>query len=76
MEAQLSSVKTKHGSYAEIMIYSSNGYAVGRLILDPYSGLLYSTKAEEYAAVQALRAEGLSVSEAIERLLKNQAERK
>eukprot|EP01037_Dinobryon_pediforme_P013635 gene13635-13750_t len=60
MEAQLSSVKTRHGSYAEIMIYSSNGYAVGRLILDPYSGLLYSTKAEEYAAVQALRAQGLS----------------
>ncbi len=76
MEAQLSSVKTKHGSYAEIMIYSSNGYAVGRLILDPYSGLLYSTKAEEYAAVQALRAQGLSVSEAIERLLTNQEERK
>jgi conjugal transfer ATP-binding protein TraC len=75
MEAQLSSVKTKHGSYAEIMIYSSNGYAVGRLILDPYSGLLYSTKAEEYAAVQALRAQGLSVSDAIERLLKNQEER-
>jgi len=75
MEAQLSSVKTKHGSYAEIMIYSSNGYAVGRLILDPYSGLLYSTKAEEYAAVQALRAQGLSVSDAIERLLKNQKEK-
>ena len=76
MEAQLNSVKTKHGSYAEIMIYSSNGYAVGRLILDPYSGLLYSTKAEEYAAVQALRAQGLSVSDAIERLLKNPEERK
>ncbi len=76
MEAQLNSVRTKHGSYAEIMIYSSNGYAVGRLILDPYSGLLYSTKAEEYAAVQALRAQGLSVSDAIERLLKNPEERK
>ncbi len=75
MEAQLNSVKTKHGSYAEVMIYSSNGYAVGRLILDPYSGLLYSTKAEEYAAVQTLRAQGLSVSEAIEQLLKNQEER-
>jgi conjugal transfer ATP-binding protein TraC len=72
MEAQLSSVKTKHGSYAEVMIYSSNGYAVGRLILDPYSGLLYSTKAEEYAAVQALRAQGLSISDAIERLLKKE----
>lgn len=69
MEAQLGSVKTKHGSYAEVMIYSSNGYAIGRLLLDPYSQLLYSTKAEDYSAVQALRAQGLNISESIDRLL-------
>lgn len=69
MEAQLKSVKTKQGQYAEVMIYGSQGYAIGRLLLDPYSGLLYSTKAKDYAAVQALRESGLSLQEALEQIL-------
>lgn len=67
-EALLKSVKTKQGEYAEVMITGSNGYAVGRLILDPFSGLLYSTKAEDYAAIQHLRSGGVSLSDAIDRL--------
>ncbi len=69
MESQLKSVKTKQGQYAEVMIYSSNGYAIGRLLLDPYSQLLYSTKANDYAAIQHLRNQGLSLHESLERLL-------
>ena len=67
-EALLKSVKTKQGEYAEVMITGSNGYAVGRLILDPFSNLLYSTKAEDYAAIQHLRLRGFSLSDAIDRL--------
>ncbi len=33
MESQLKSVKTKQGQYAEVMIYGSSGYAIGRLLL-------------------------------------------
>jgi conjugal transfer ATP-binding protein TraC len=69
MESQLKSVRTKHGEYSEVMIYGSSGYAIGRLLLDPYSLLLYSSKAEDYAAVQALRAQGLSLAGALEQLL-------
>ena len=69
MESLLKSVKTKHGQYAEVMIYSSNGYAIGRLLLDAYSQLLYSTKAQDYAAIQSLRAQGFSLSQALEKLL-------
>jgi len=69
MESQLKSVRTKHGEYSEVMIYGSQGYAIGRLLLDPYSQLLYSSKAEDYSAIQALRAQGLSLAEAIEKLL-------
>jgi conjugal transfer ATP-binding protein TraC len=69
MESQLKSVRTKHGEYSEVMIYGSQGYAIGRLLLDPYSQLLYSSKAEDYSAIQALRAQGLSLPEAIEKLL-------
>lgn len=69
-EALLKSVKTKQGEYAEVMITGSNGYAVGRLILDPFSNLLYSTKAEDYAAIQHLRHCGYTLSDAIDRLNK------
>lgn len=74
MESQLKSVKTKQGEYAEVMIYGTQGYAIGRLLLDPYSALLYSTKAQDYAAVKQLIDQGLSVSEALEQLLTQKKE--
>lgn len=67
-EALLKSVKTKQGQYAEVMITGSSGYAVGRLILDPFSNLLYSTKAEDYAAISHLIDRGYSLSDAIDSL--------
>ncbi|OJW55213.1 MAG: type-IV secretion system protein TraC [Alphaproteobacteria bacterium 41-28] len=68
MEAMLTSVKTKQGQYAEVMIYGPHGYAIGRLLLDPFSLILYSTKAEEFAAVQALTNRGMELAEAIEQV--------
>ena len=68
-ERMITSVKTIHGKYAEVLINGADGYAIGKLLLDPFSGLLFSTKAEDYAAVQELRSQGFGVSEAIECLL-------
>lgn len=68
MEELLSSIKTKQGQYAEVMIYGPHGYAIGRLFLDPYSLILYSTKPEEFAAVQALVNEGAKLADAIEKV--------
>jgi conjugal transfer ATP-binding protein TraC len=73
-EAQLKSLRTKQGQYAEVMITGSSGYAIGRLLLDPYSSMLYSTKAEDYAAVQSLKAKGLSIKQAIEKVLLDRKE--
>jgi len=70
MEAQLKSIKTKHGEYSEVMIYGSQGYSIGRLLLDPYSQLLYSSKADDYSAIQALKEQGLSLPDALATLLK------
>lgn len=70
MESMLTSIKTKQGQYAEVMIYGPHGYAIGRLLLDPFSLILYSTKAEEFAAVQELTQKGMSLSEAIEQVSK------
>lgn len=67
LEEALKSVHTKQGHYAEIMfIMPNSGYVLGRLILDPFSQLLYSTKAEEYAAVKSLESKGYTIAEAIE----------
>ena len=68
-EAQVKSLKTKQGQYAEVMISGTTGYAIGRLLLDPFSSLLYSTKAEDYAAVQHLKQQGFSLQQSLETLL-------
>lgn len=68
MERTLRSLRTEQGQYAEIMIKGPKGFAVGRLILDEFSKILYSTKAEEFAAVQDLVAQGLSLKEAIQKI--------
>ena len=70
METMLSSIKTEQGQYAEVMIYGPHGYAVGRLILDPFSMVLYSTKAEEYAHVKHLQAQGMTLEAAIQEVAK------
>lgn len=68
MERTLRSLRTEQGQYAEIMIKGPKGFAVGRLILDEFSKILYSTKADEFAAVQDLVTQGLSLKEAIQRI--------
>lgn len=65
MERTLRSLHTEQGQYAEIMIKGPKGFAVGRLLLDPFSQILYSTKAEEFSAVQQLVGQGVALKEAI-----------
>ncbi len=58
------------GAYSEFMIrHKNNVWQIGRLLLDPFSAKLYSTKAEDVAAVKKMKSEGLKTEEAIERLL-------
>lgn len=70
MERTLRSLRTEQGKYAEIMIKGPKGFAVGRLFLDEFSKVLYSTKADEFTAVQELVAQGLSLKEAIQNMIK------
>jgi len=71
MERTLRSLRTEQGKYAEIMIKGpKNGFAVGRLILDPFSKVLYSTKADEFAAVETFLSQGLELKEAIKKIAK------
>jgi conjugal transfer ATP-binding protein TraC len=66
----LSSVTTKQGEYSEVMVIHERGSAIVRLLLDPFSRVLYSTKAEEYAQVRNYEAQGLSLRDAIARVAK------
>jgi len=70
MESLLRSVKTQQGEYAEIMITGPHGYAIGRLILDNFSKVLYSTKPDEFAAVQKLIEKGEPMDRAVELVAK------
>ena len=57
-------------SYSEFMIrHKNNSWAIGRLLLDPFSAKAYSTKAEDMSAIKEMRASGISVTEAIETLM-------
>ncbi|WP_303785336.1 type IV secretion system protein TraC [Azovibrio restrictus] len=71
MKRQLSSVATEHGHYSEIFVHGPMGSGVGRLILDPFSMLLYSTRAEDFQAIKTLTDRGMSVVEAIEVILEH-----
>lgn len=70
MKRMLNSVRTEEGLFSEIFISSPGaGYGIGRLILDPYTLLLYSSKSEDYEAIEGKRAMGMTVAEAIEAVL-------
>ena len=65
-EQALKSLKMLSGKYSEVLIEGPYGWAVGRLILDPFSVALYSSKAEDFERIQSLQEQGLSIEDAIE----------
>jgi conjugal transfer ATP-binding protein TraC len=69
-EQLLTSVRSTPPHYSEIALFgpSVNG-VIGRLSLDPFSRLLYSTNPEEYQMLESYMAEGMSVDRAIERAI-------
>jgi conjugal transfer ATP-binding protein TraC len=63
----LKSLMTLKGQYSEVLIQQPSGYAIGRLLLDRYSLALYSSKGDEYAAVESLvKNNGYKLEDALE----------
>jgi len=62
-------VHTLAGAYSEIFCLTTLGGGIGRLVVDPFRRLLYSTAPQDVAALDRLRAQGFSVAEAINRLI-------
>ncbi len=70
LKRMLLSLRTEKGQFSEVFIHSPMGSGVGRLLLDPFSLLLYSSTDEDYAAVQNRRERGMTLVEAIEDILR------
>jgi len=65
----LKSVRTVPGVYSEIFFMSPYGSGIGRLVVDEFHKLLYSTKAEDVHDIDRYRKRGMSVEEAIKQVL-------
>ena len=68
MERALKSLTTADGRYAELVLHGPDGWRVARLVLDPWSVALFSSRGPAFAAVETLKAEGLTTVEAIDRI--------
>ena len=66
----LGSLRTEPGVFAECYISSPIGEGVARILLDPFSHLLFSNKLEDNKPLDELRAAGYSIDEAILELLR------
>ena len=64
-ERLLKSLK-KTDDYSECVIKDPSGMSVHRIVFDPYSRILYSSKGDEFEAVNTLVAQGHSLRDAIE----------
>jgi conjugal transfer ATP-binding protein TraC len=70
----LKTVHTVPGVYSEVFVIGDRGAGIGRLVVEPFKRLLYSTEPTEVAAIKALRARGRSTAEAIRELLARPAD--
>lgn len=70
LKRQLSSITTDHGNYSEIFVHSPMGSGIGRLILDPFSMMLFSTRAEDFELIKNMREKnGMTTEQTIEQIL-------
>jgi conjugal transfer ATP-binding protein TraC len=67
------SLTTVAGQYSEVLVSGPQGWGVGRLIVDPFTLLQFSTKAEDYEAVKFYTDQGWSTTEAIEAVLQERS---
>ncbi|MBS4050663.1 MAG: type IV secretion system protein TraC [Methylomonas sp.] len=65
----LKTVHTLPGAYSEIFFITEMGSGIGRLIVDPFKRILFSTKPEDVQALKQLRQQGLSLGDAIQKLI-------
>ena len=68
MEQALKSLTTAEGRWAELVLHGPDGWRVARLVLDPWSVALFSSRGPAFAQVERWKAQGLSTVAAIDRI--------
>jgi len=71
----LKTVHTVPGVYSELFILTEMGAGIGRLIVDPFKRLLFSTKPDDVHQIRQLRMQGVPITEAIQTLLDRRSQR-
>ena len=66
----LNSLRLEPGAFSEMYIYSPVGEGVARLVLDPYTRLLFSNRLEDNKPIDERLARGMSIDEAIADVLR------
>ncbi len=69
----LRSIHTDLGNYSEIFAYTPDGITIGRLIVDRFTQLLYTTKADEFMRIKSYTDQGMAVRDAIYRVMQDEA---
>jgi conjugal transfer ATP-binding protein TraC len=64
----LKSLRMDPGVYAEMLIRGPGARFLARLVLDPFSATLYSTKPEVYAGIEQMVGQGIPLHEAVRRI--------
>lgn len=63
---QIKSLKSYPGEFAELAIKGPSGWFFGRLVLDPYSLAVYSSKGSTVETLRRYREDGMEMGEALE----------
>lgn len=72
-EALLRSIHSNPPNYSEVALFGPGIHGiVGRLRLDPFSRLLYSTNPQEYQAIESLINQGMGIEGAITEVMRMQ----
>ncbi|PZX46343.1 conjugal transfer ATP-binding protein TraC, partial [Cereibacter changlensis] len=66
---QLKSLQSVRGLFSEMGVKGPNGWFFGRLLLDPFSLAVYSSKGSTVEKINRLREQGYSTVEAIRMLV-------
>lgn len=68
----LKSLHTRKGEYSEIFIRGSSGSEIVRLYVPRYMQLVYTTDPEELKILERYRKSGLTIAEAIDKMIKDE----
>lgn len=65
----IKSISLNPGKYSEVLLSATGVNVVGRLVLDEYSNVLYSTDSHDFNYLRRAQEQGINLDNAIENLV-------